>query len=89
MNNYFVGNLVKLKATFSVLGVNTDPSAITLKVKDPTGAVTTVSTTKSATGQYYGTFTAVLAGGHFYQFKGTGVVTAAAEAEFNVLPSQF
>jgi len=85
---YDVGDEVRLTCTFSVSGVNTDPSAVTLLVSDPSANVTTYTyaadITKSATGIYYYDVGVDEAGGWEYRWAGTGTATGAEEARFNV-----
>lgn len=74
---------------YALVGTAADPTTVTLKVKDPSGAVTTYSsTTKDSTGNYHQDITPAIAGTWFYQWTGTGTVVAESEGFFIVTPSQ-
>ena len=89
-NVYDIGDTVRLKGAFTNdAGAATDPTAITLTVKDPTGAVTTYTyalaqVVKSATGIYYYDLLISKAGDWYYRFEGTGAVATAGEEYFTV-----
>ena len=60
MNNYLVGQVVKLSVTIkNAAGVAADPGALRLKIKAPSGAVTTlthgvdVALVKDSVGNYH------------------------------------
>jgi hypothetical protein len=59
VNVYISGSLVRTTATFvNISGANTDPTTITLKIKQDAGSVTTLTyagaqVSKSSTGVYY------------------------------------
>lgn len=94
VNVYDVGDSVRVSATFTVSAVNTDPSTITLKVKDPEGSITTYTyaggtVTKQATGIFYKDVTVSNDGIWYYRFEGTGTVIAAVEGQFRVRRSEF
>lgn len=91
---YNIGDLLRLKATFTdIAGVEADPTAITLKVKAPSGTVTTYTypgtVVRQSTGVYYYDFPVTASGTHFYNWAGTGAYTAADEASFVVVTTQF
>lgn len=93
-NQYYVGSKPRLAADFKLSGVYTDPSAVTFKMRSPSGTVTTYSyaggtVTKLTTGQYYVDFEVTEQGEWWYRFEGTGTVTAAAEAFLVVKESHF
>jgi len=70
--------LATLDATFLVDGVLTDPTAVSVAVTDPTGAVVTYTggqITKLATGRYRIDVTCSMAGEWQYVWVGTGVAT--------------
>lgn len=85
-NRYILGEPVRLSATFTVAGVATNPATVTVKVKDPAGVVTTISTApvNDGTGQYHVDYTPALKGEHVYRWEGTGACVAAAEEIFFV-----
>jgi hypothetical protein len=94
INSYHKGQKVRLSATFTVLGVNTDPTSITLKVKDPAGTSTTYTyalgqVERSAAGVYYMDIMINASGAWHYNFIGTGAVAAADEAHLLGEHSEF
>lgn len=91
LNNYDIGALIKLTATFAVAGVATDPTAVTCTVIDPSGTETTPATTKDSTGNYHATvdLTSAKSGVWTYKFTGSGTCQAAMQAQFFVEPSVF
>lgn len=94
INVYHIGQRVRLTATFSVIGVNTDPTTVTLKVKDPLGVISTYTyalneITKSAQGVYYKDISIDEDGEWYYNFTGTGSVEAADETFLLAEESQF
>jgi hypothetical protein len=93
-NNYDEGDLVRLTAAFTVASVATDPTTVTLKVKDPSGNVTTYTyalaeVTKDSTGNYHKDITIDEPGVWYYRWIGTGTVVAADEARLDVASSEF
>jgi hypothetical protein len=91
---YDKGDLVRLTATFTVSDVNTDPTAVTLKIQDPSGNETTYTyalgqITKTATGQYRYDLTIDETGYWYYRWEGTGAVVASAEAHLLVRATEF
>ena len=91
---YDKGDKVRLSATFSVSGVNSDPTAVVLKVKDPSSNIATYTyalaeITKSATGIYYKDISIDESGEWYYRFEGTGAVEAADESRFIGDESEF
>jgi len=82
---YDIGDTIKLTGTFTVGGVLTAPTAVTMKVKNlSTGVTTTVTPTSPSTGVYTGNFDPVNAGEHWYRVAGTGTAKSAAEDTFVV-----
>lgn len=81
--------LARLSNTFTVDGVATDPSTVSLTLTDPTGAATTYTyaaaqITKDATGVYHKDVTCSLAGEWQYQWIGTGAATDTTVGTFTV-----
>ncbi len=74
------GDTIRLKAVFSVLDVNTDPSTVSLTVQSPAGVETTytysASITKEATGIYYKDVSLNESGYWVYEWTGTGTVAS-------------
>jgi hypothetical protein len=86
---WLVGQQPKLTADFkTTAGVLTDPSAVTFKIKLPSGTTTTYvygvdsQLVRASTGSYYVLWTLTSAGTHTYSYTGTGTLTAYSEASF-------
>lgn len=78
-DNIHVGDMLRLQNTFTVSGTKTDPTTVTLEVKDPSGNTATYTyalseITKSGTGIYYKDVTFDEAGWWTYEWAGTGTV---------------
>lgn len=93
---YQVGDSVTLQATFTSLsGVNTDPTTVMLKVRDPGGTTTTYTwaggdITKAAPGVFQYALSITTAGRYWYKWFGTGTVQAAsADREIEAQTTQF
>lgn len=94
-NSYDVGDLVKLTATFTTAGVAADPTAVSVKYKNPAGTTTTkvygtdVEVVKSSTGIYYIYVSAATEGRWYYRWYSTGTGQAAGESYFDVAQTYF
>ena len=93
-NTYDKGDLIRVQGTFKVNSVLTDPTTVTLKVKDPDSTITTYTyaggtITKSSTGIYYKDVSVSNDGAWYYRFEGTGACQAAGEKTFLVRKSEF
>jgi hypothetical protein len=88
-NIYDVGDKIRLSCAFTSGSTPTDPTAVTVKVKEPDGTITTGTVVKDDTGDYHYDWTIDQAGRHWYRFEGTGTVVAAAEADFWARESEF
>lgn len=91
---YNIGDLLRLRATFTdISGAVADPTTVTLKVKAPSGTVTTYTypgtVSRLSTGIYYYDFPVTASGTHYYNWAGSGAYTAADEASFVVVTTQF
>ena len=98
MNDYNVGDQVRLTATFTdSVGAVADPTTVTCLVRRryqyPTVTTTTytypATVTKSGTGVYYVDVTPDTEGIWDYRWVATGTVIAAEESAFNVPNSEF
>jgi hypothetical protein len=90
--SYQVGDVVRLRAAFTDLsGVPADPTAVTVKIRNPAGTVTTPAAVNDATavGAFYYDLAVTSSGTWTYRFEGTGAVTAADEATIYVERSAF
>lgn len=91
---YDKGDLVRISVTFSVASVSTDPTTVTLKVKDPAGTVTAYTyalaeVARDAAGQYHKDITITETGTWRYRWEGTGAVVTAGEAYLMARPTEF
>ena len=95
VNTYDVGQEVRSNVTFTVGGVDTDPTTITFRYLDPAGNATAwvfgvdPEVVQDAVGQYHADWTLDEEGGWYYRWEGTGTVIAAAERYFEVRESKF
>ena len=96
MNAYHVGQQVRVWVQFADIdGYAVDPTVITLKVVDPTGALETwvyetdPAVTRVDGGQYYVEFIPTRPGTWRYRWESSGALTAATEGAFQVLRSSF
>jgi hypothetical protein len=80
---YTVGQPVRITATFKVGSTLTNPTSVTVSVKDPDGVVSNPSATNDSTGIYHVDITPAKKGRYAYRVAGTGACIAAAEGEFN------
>lgn len=88
-----IGDKIRITGTFTLADTNTDPTAVTLKVKDPSGSIDTYtyagsSVTRSAAGVYYKDISLDEAGDWYYRWIGTGTVETAEEERFAVRKSR-
>jgi len=94
INTYDIGDTIRLRATFTISGAATDPTTITLKVKNNSGTTSTYTyaggtVSKTSTGIYYKDISLTNDGVWYYRFEGTGAVAAASEGQFIVRASEF
>jgi hypothetical protein len=80
-DNIHIGDAIRLKNTFTVSGTATDPTAVTLQVKDPSGNVdlytySLAEITRSSAGVFYKDITFDEAGWWVYEWAGTGACIA-------------
>lgn len=80
-----VGQMVRVAATFTVGATLTNPTTMTVTVKDPAGVLTTPAATNDGTGLYHVDVTPAATGRYVVRFAGTGACVAAAEVEFNAM----
>lgn len=88
-----IGDRVELRGAFTnQASAPTNPTAVTCKVRTPSGVVTTY-TGGDLTNPEVGVFTRLIditeSGAWWYRFSGTGAVIAAEETSFDVTRSQF
>ncbi len=88
-NIYSVGQVVRLSVAITQSGSGVDPAALSLTIKDPTGAETTVTyagaqIVKDSTGNYHYDYTTTYAGTHQVRWLGTGSGGGAQQDSFIV-----
>lgn len=93
-NIYDVGDSVRLAVSFTKKNVLTDPSTVTVKVQDESGAESDYTyalaeVTKDGTGQYHKDIYPDKAGTWYYRWEGTGPATAAEEKSFILRATEF
>jgi uncharacterized protein YfaS (alpha-2-macroglobulin family) len=90
INLYKVGQKVRCSVVFTVDDVDTDPTTVTFKVKDPSGTTTTQvyltddEVVKTAVGVYYADVDTDEKGEWNFRWEGTGACAAVEEQAFNV-----
>lgn len=97
MDEYTLGTPITVSATWQVAGVDTDPDAVTLKVRkrhegleQPTAEQVYTHgeagspITKVATGQYEAVITPASTGRWLYRWEGTGAAKGASEGAFRI-----
>lgn len=94
VNTYDKNQTVRLSARFEVSGADTDPTTITLMVKNLYDAAISYTfaggeVSKLTTGRYYRDVKLNHSGDWFYRWEGTGTVEAAAEKTLHVNDSEF
>lgn len=92
MSVYPLNTLIRLytaKPFADANGTPTDPTSITLGIRDPHGNVSQVTTTvRDSTGVYHYDLTPTISGIWTYTWEGTGTVQASSiDAAFTVQPS--
>ncbi len=93
------GDLVKVSGVFTVDGTATDPTKVTLRLKDPAGVNITATyptaagetaITRDATGVYhYDVDITGITGTYYFRFEGSGSAQAAEESYFTVASGHF
>lgn len=91
---FSIGSTWRTQATFRSAGAATDPTTITLKVRDPAGTETPYTyalsqVTRSGVGVYYKDLTTNASGRWIARWIGTGTVPEADEESIEVAPSMF
>lgn len=80
---YDIGDQVTLAVTFTDdSDVATDPTTVTLTVREPSGAETDVTPTNTATGCYTATWDIAMNGRHVVTWTGTGTIDAVSVGYF-------
>jgi hypothetical protein len=90
VNSYDRGDQVRLSLTTQVGGAATDPTLLKLLIKDPAGALTTLTygvdvlIVKDSVGHYRYDLTLPQSGVWAYRWEATGAVVGAEERTFRV-----
>lgn len=92
-NTYDIGNVVRLKVTFTDQDGNVvDPTDVQLNVRLYGGDIETftyghVQVLRLSEGIYYYDYTPLTSGLYYYRFIASGIVIAAADSSFNITDS--
>jgi len=92
---YEVADMIRLSASFTVNGVATDPTTVTLKIMPDGGSETVYEygtdpeLEKESVGNYFCDFAIPSEGDWYYKWYGTGDAYAAKQGSFEVIDSYF
>lgn len=91
INVYDRGDKLRFTAVFKDdLGADADPGTVTLKVKAPSGAVTThADTVRDSAGHYHFDLSITESGTWTYRWEGANGVETASETQFFVRKGAF
>lgn len=93
MNVYDIGDLVVLELPLTVDGVATDPTALTIRITPPSGAVITkqwpspLEITRVGVGSFRYDYSPLVPGLYAYEWSATGNATADERGYFEVRPA--
>lgn len=88
-NQFFIGQQIKIRLVFrNQAGQIINPTAVTAKVKNPDGTVTT-PTASLVDGGYEASITPTMAGRYYVRGEGSGTPAVAVEGSFDVRVSNF
>lgn len=82
--SFALGHTVKIKATFKVDDVLTNPTTTTITVQRPDATQVSLTVTNVSTGVRSGTLLTTQAGGHRWEVEGTGSAAALKQGAFYV-----
>ena len=91
---WWIDDTARVVGTFTISGVDTDPTTITFKIEDPNGNVTvnlygSSNIVKDSVGIYHLDVLLTVAGNWDFRIVGTGAVQAASEQQLTVQQSFF
>lgn len=89
MGPFTIGQQVRLECVLKDYGGALTTGTVTCEVKDPSGNVSTPTTSTPATGTYYAFVTVDEEGTWYYRFESTGATISAGEGSFEVNPTNF
>ena len=87
---FIQGDLIRVRATFNIGGILTDPTTVTLKYKAPTGTITTWvyltdnQLVRESVGSFYADISVTAGGTWNYRWEGTGAAQGANQSSFEV-----
>jgi len=92
-NLFDVGDKIRLSVNIKVLGVDTDPTVLTFKIKDPDGVVTEsifpTNIVNDSLGNFHIDVLITKPGRHVYRWEATGTAHGAEEKDFLVSETEF
>lgn len=89
INEYLIGQQIRLSAVFTnISGADYDPTIVALTVKPPGATNTAPTPVKDATGHYHADVTPGAVGEWHYRWTGAGSLVAAGEGKFLIVESQ-
>lgn len=92
LRTFPLGDEIQVTATFTsrATGVPSNPTTVTLRLRNPAGVESDIAAvTNPRLGYYMATFVPDMPGTWHLRWKGTGLVEAAIENQFEVRPSVF
>lgn len=90
-----IGNIKRVSAVFTVGATETDPTAVTVRVRAPDGTETSyvygvdAEVVRTAVGRFRFDLTGTQAGEYLVRFEGTGATTAADNEKIKFTASGF
>ena len=85
--SFVIGDTIKIKATFKVDGVLTNPTTCTITVQEPDWDQITLTISNDGTGVRSGTYQPDESGWHRWQVEGTGTAAGVRQGAFYVKSS--
>ncbi len=89
-NQYYKGKLIRISVEFTLNGVLTNPTTVTIKTLDPDGTLASYTDAiNDSTGKYHKDVSGSKVGFWNIRVEGTGTVESTDESYFEILPSKF
>lgn len=96
MNIFSVGSMIRLSVGLQDIdGAAADPTAMTFRIRNPAGTVTTyewqsdAELVRGAEGEFWVDWPVEMPGTHVYRWESTGAAQTAAEQAFTARASSF